>query len=228
VVNEPLEERLGLKTKQIIVSEGRVTGVTAGEEMFQADKVISTIPTPILSGLVRSVDPGYADALNRIRYMNAMCTVLALAEPLSDIYWTNVADPEFDFGGVIEQTNFVPADRYDGMHLAYLSRYLLSDNPLWTMEDDELLDRQYDQLMEELRKLEAAQIVELFDPGEKLAGVRLTVDTEDEVSLEILGSATEWSGTALGRAVRSLLPEIQDRIGSVEGWDAWAGGPEKE
>ena len=58
---------------------------------------------------------------------------LALREPLSNIYWLNVADPGYDFGGVIEQTNFVPASEYGGRHLIYLSRYLTVDRPLWTI-----------------------------------------------------------------------------------------------
>jgi protoporphyrinogen oxidase len=55
--------------------------------------------------------------------------------PLSDIYWLNVADEGFPFGGIIEHTNFVPAAAYAGRHIAYLSRYYTADEPLASMDE---------------------------------------------------------------------------------------------
>jgi protoporphyrinogen oxidase len=137
---------LGAKTDALLAESGGVAGVVAGGKMIRGDRVLATIPTPILAELVQPLDPRYADALTRIDYLAAICTVLSLREPLSASYWINVTDPGYDFGGVIEQTNFVPPDRYGGQHLVYLSRYLATDDPLWSLPDDAVLDRQLDQL----------------------------------------------------------------------------------
>ena len=118
---------------------------------MDADAVISTLPTPVLARLVRDADPQYAARLSEIRYMGALCTVLSLDCPLSPVYWLNVAAPGYDFGGVIEQTNFVPPEHYGGRHIVYLSRYLDHDHPLWSMDDEDLLARQLDQLDELFR-----------------------------------------------------------------------------
>ena len=88
--------------------------------------MLATTPTPALAKLVQPLDAGYAASLDRIEYLGAMCTVLALRQPLSNIYWLNVADPGYDFGGVIEQTNFVPASEYGGRHLVWETGHNIS------------------------------------------------------------------------------------------------------
>ena len=42
------------------------------------------------------------------------------------------------FGGFIEHTNYIPASRYGGNHVVYLSDYVLPDDPKWTMPDRDL------------------------------------------------------------------------------------------
>jgi protoporphyrinogen oxidase len=137
---------VGRPVTEILVENGRVAGVRSDCGEIRADRVVSTVPTTILAEWVRPIQPSYADQLARIRYLGALCTVLSLSEPLSDVYWTNVTDPGFDFSGLIEHTNLVPAAHYGGRHLVYLSRYLTAGDPLWKLSDDALLDRQLTQL----------------------------------------------------------------------------------
>lgn len=137
---------LNARLEHLVQLEGRVTGVATSVGVIQADAVVATIPTAVLAPFVREIDPAYADALDGIEYFGAVCTILTLREPLSPIYWLNVADPDFDFGGVIEHTNFVPPEEYGGRHIAYLSRYMRMDSELWRMDDAALLERQLTQL----------------------------------------------------------------------------------
>jgi len=130
----------------LIVEGGRVVGVRTSAGEVRGDRVVSTIPTAILSRLVEPINPVYAAELSKIRYLGAICTVLLLKRPLSSIYWTNVADPDYAFGGVIEHTNFMPGKKYGGRHLVYLSRYLNTDDPLWAMDEPSLLGLQLEQL----------------------------------------------------------------------------------
>jgi protoporphyrinogen oxidase len=144
--------RFGNAVSSLLADGNRVIGAQTEAGQFLSDCVVSTLPTPEMVPLLRPISASYADGLSRIRYMGAICTVLSLREPLSEVYWTNVADPDYDFGGVIEHTNLVPAENYGGQHLAYLSRYLDHDHPLWKTAAPELLERLLDQLSHLYRK----------------------------------------------------------------------------
>lgn len=137
---------LGTPVTQLRTAEGRVQGIETATGAIHADAVLATLPTPLLADLVAPEAPAYADALRQVDYLGALCTVLALDAPLSPVYWLNVADPGYSFGGVIEQTHLVPASHYGGRHLVYLSRYLPVTHPLWTLADDALLDQQQQEL----------------------------------------------------------------------------------
>jgi protoporphyrinogen oxidase len=99
-----------------------------------------------LASLVEGIDSGYASSLRDIEYMGAICTILSMEESLSPVYWLNVADPGYSFGGVIEQTHLIPPEEYGGRHLAYLSRYVRSDHPLRSKDDEALFSQQLGEL----------------------------------------------------------------------------------
>ncbi len=75
---------------------------------------------------------------NGVEYFGAVCTILELKESLSNIYWMNVADEGFPFGGVIEHTNFIPKEQYNDSHIVYLSRYFAMTEDLANMSETEI------------------------------------------------------------------------------------------
>lgn len=113
---------------------------------ISGNQLVFTIPSDKLASLMSPILPSYATDLAKIEYLGALCTVLSFKEPLSSIYWTNVADGQFDFGGVIEQTQLVPASEYGGQHLVYLSKYAALNDSIWQDTDKVLIDRQLSQL----------------------------------------------------------------------------------
>ncbi len=132
--------RLDTPVQGLEVRDGRVTGVMTPSGSVPADAVIATPALPIVADLVEPhVDEDYARRLRRIDYLANLCVVLELDRSLSDTYWLNVNDPGFPFVGVIEHTNFEPAETYAGRHLVYLSKYLPESHELYRMADDELL-----------------------------------------------------------------------------------------
>ncbi len=141
-----VEVRCNAPVEQFITSDGHVAGVEMPEQTLEADAVLSTVPTPILADLVEEINDEYASSLREIEYMGAICTILSMEESLSPVYWLNVADPGYSFGGVIEQTHLIPPEEYGGRHLAYLSRYVRHDHPLWSKDDEELLSQQLGEL----------------------------------------------------------------------------------
>ena len=61
--------------------------------------------------------------------------------PFSNIYWLNIADPGFPFGGIIEHTNFISPEEYNGSHIIYLSRYFAQSDHIASASKNEILDQ---------------------------------------------------------------------------------------
>ena len=114
----------------IEVHEGKVKELKTPAGLIEADGFLFTIPTTHLAKLMEPVSEEYASSLRKIEYFGAVCTILELKKRLSPIYWLNIADPGFPFGGIIEHTELVPAQEYGGRHIVYLSRYFAASDDL--------------------------------------------------------------------------------------------------
>ncbi|HTB80228.1 MAG TPA: NAD(P)/FAD-dependent oxidoreductase [Opitutaceae bacterium] len=143
---------LQARVEKLVIRQDALAAVqtTAGE--FEGSRFLATIPTVHLAPLLQEARPDFARRLADIKYFGAVCTILELDRPLSQVYWLNVADAGFPFGGVIEHTNFIPPSVYGGRHIVYLSRYFEADNALARMPEAEIarmmidpLDRIYPQ-----------------------------------------------------------------------------------
>jgi protoporphyrinogen oxidase len=110
----------------------------AGEDY---DTVVATVPNDVFLQLAGDlVDDAYRARLDSIEYHAALCLLLELDRPLSRFYWTNVADPELPFVGLVEHTNFIDPARYGGRRFLYVANYVEQGHPLLALGPDELLD----------------------------------------------------------------------------------------
>ena len=134
----------------ITISENKISSVHSKEKAFVAKNFLMTIPSNRLSDLLRTQMKDYSEKLDQVKYFGAMCTILEMKKPLSEIYWLNVAAEGFPFGGVIEHTNFIPAKEYNGSHIAYLSRYFAHEEDVASMNQ------------EEIKKLMLAKLPEIY------------------------------------------------------------------
>ncbi len=126
--------------KNLLVSQGRITGVASEARTLPAEAVILATPLPQAAELLSDVAPNsYADRLRQIRHLSNRCLVLELDRSLSDIYWLNINDPSFPFVGIIEHTNFADPAAYGGRHIVYLSRYCSAADPFLRMSNQEAL-----------------------------------------------------------------------------------------
>lgn len=142
--------RLGASAASIVVDGARVRGVTlAGadstEVHVEADAVVFAGPLPALPPLlpVEVRDPRWST----IGGLGVQCVVLETRAPVTDVYWTNVCDPEVPFGGIIEHTNLLPVADY-GRHVVYLSRYFTSAEAIGGTDPQEEADRWVDVLLD--------------------------------------------------------------------------------
>ncbi len=122
-------------------SDARITGVTCRRGLIPADAVVLTPALPIVGNLIAPHVPApYAERIGRVEYLANVCLVLELKRSLSELYWMNVNDPSFPFVGIIEHTNL---DRMDGAaerHIAYFSRYLPRDDPMFRATPEEIVE----------------------------------------------------------------------------------------
>lgn len=136
--NQNVKLSTGTKVTGFIADGKKVTGVETQNGDFSADKIISTLPTNILSQLVQELDPEHAKKLSEIEYFGAVCLIYELSRPLSKIYWLNIAEKNFGFGGVIEHTNLIPPEKYSGSHIVYLSRYFSNQEEIGRLDGSQV------------------------------------------------------------------------------------------
>ncbi len=130
---------IGVGTESIAQAEDRSWIVqTSRGQTVQCDALVATTPSPILLKLVPNLPEWYKEKLTSAVYQGAVAMILRMNQPLTDIYWLNIGDPSIPFTGVIEHTNFIDPENYQGNHFLYISKYLDQDHPYLTMSEDDL------------------------------------------------------------------------------------------
>jgi protoporphyrinogen oxidase len=109
------------------------------------DAVLVTTPTDIFDQLLdaelrAAVGEDYLTRAGDIEYYAALVVILELDRRFHPYYWTNVADEELQFIGLIEHTNLVGADHYGGRHFLYVANYLPHGHEFLGLDPDALLD----------------------------------------------------------------------------------------
>ena len=104
----------------------------------RADVVLLTTPTFITRRLA-DWPADYTARLDDWTYETAVVLLLELRRQYSPTYWTNIADTNVPFLGLVEHTNLVPAERYPARYL-YVSNYVAGGDPLTKMNTEALLD----------------------------------------------------------------------------------------
>jgi len=130
---------LGAEVEQILMAQGRATGVRAGGETLPADAVISTVTTSRFRALASSLDGSYMAGLERIPTIGIFCLFLRLKEQVTPFFWVNTHDARVPFAGMIEYTNLNPLPELGGDHVLYVPQYLSADDPRYAQTDEEVL-----------------------------------------------------------------------------------------
>ncbi|MEM3101469.1 MAG: NAD(P)/FAD-dependent oxidoreductase [Candidatus Nitrosotenuis sp.] len=129
---------LNTEVNKLIIKDSTLYGVETTNGVIKDGLFLVTIPVNCLVPLLKEGASDYAKALSSIQYMGAVCTILELVRPLTNVYWLNIADSDFPFGGIIEHTNFIPPGKYDGSHIVYLSKYFTQNDYLSTASVNEV------------------------------------------------------------------------------------------
>lgn len=121
--------RLGTPATRVLVQDGRVNGVAAGDTVIACDHVISTVPTPFVGKLVPDLPDASRAAYDAIENIGVVCVLLKLKRSVTPHFWVNIVDPKASVPGIIEFTNLRALPT--GETIIYVPFYMPTDNPLW-------------------------------------------------------------------------------------------------
>lgn len=110
-----------------------------GRHDWRFERVVSTLPTRLTARLVPELPARWRERYDWGQAYGAHCLILALDRPLTESYWMNITDTSAPFTALVEHTNYMPPQDYDGRHLVYLGNYRPMDDPLFRMSADEVL-----------------------------------------------------------------------------------------
>ncbi|SDS01041.1 Protoporphyrinogen oxidase [Halopseudomonas xinjiangensis] len=138
----------------------RAVQLATGERV-EAEQFLFTPAFPLIARMFEgAADETWLKSLRRVKYLGNMCLVLRLKRSLSQTYWLNVNDPGFPFVGVIEHTNFDAPENYAGSHIAFLSRYLAVEDPVWSYSDEQYVDFALEHLQRMFPEMDRSWIIE--------------------------------------------------------------------
>jgi protoporphyrinogen oxidase len=126
--------RLATPATRVMVENDRVTGVSAGEEIFPADHVISTVPTPYVTALVPDLPEASRATYDAIENIGVVCLLLKLKRSVTPHFWVNIVDSTVPVPGIIEFSNLRALPT--GETIVYVPYYMPTTNPLWNRPDE--------------------------------------------------------------------------------------------
>ncbi len=117
---------------------GRLGVALAAGGVREFDRVVLTVPAPLVPRLVPDLTREEAAALDRIEYVGIVCASLLLRRSLSDYYITSITESWVPFTAVIEMSALVGREPFGGNSLIYLPRYASPQDAVFERRDDEL------------------------------------------------------------------------------------------
>lgn len=136
LIGEDVELRLGTAvTKVTPETSGGVTVEIAGETRLAADRVVVTVAAPLAARICPGLSDEERARLRQVEYQGIVCASVLLRRPLAGFYVTNITDSWVPFTAVIEMSSLVDRGQFGGNNLVYLPKYVGSDDPLFSVPD---------------------------------------------------------------------------------------------
>jgi protoporphyrinogen oxidase len=129
--------RTGIEVQAVRPHSPAGIEIVANDQTEVFDKVIFTGPVDALRKVAdqRLVEvPPKGD----IEYLGVICMALVTRTSLVPYYILNIADDRVPFTGIIGMSSLVAGEETSDLHLTYLPRYVLSDDPMLQRPDDEI------------------------------------------------------------------------------------------
>ena len=130
---------LNTAIQEIAMEDGRAVGIhVEGGQFVKHDVIISTLPSPLLEGLIPDAPQAFRDQLMQQEYLGVLCPLFILKKSLIPYYVLNITDETIPFTAVVETTNLIDPAHVKGHHLIYLPKYLAPGNEMATWLDEKV------------------------------------------------------------------------------------------
>jgi protoporphyrinogen oxidase len=129
--------RLKCPVRQVVIENGRVTGLDVAGTIETFDKVISTIPLPYVARVMPGLPPDLLERFRNVKNIAVVCVIVKLKRRVTENFWLNTNDPSMDIPGLVEYTNLRPLDH----HIAYVPFYMPGEHPKFAEDDQVFLDK---------------------------------------------------------------------------------------
>ncbi len=121
-----------------------------GGQVIPFDRVISTTSPQLMLKLApRLQNTAYGDQMHELESIGAVVVIAALQNQLltDNTYWLNLPadspnkqESQFPFLALVEHTNFLSPENFDGDHLVYMGDYVPPEHDYFTMSEDALTE----------------------------------------------------------------------------------------
>jgi len=126
------EFKLSSPVDKIVMDVNKVKGVESKGTFEQYEKVISTIPLPIVAkialDLPKDIHEKYSSKIN----IGCVCVIAKLTKPLTQNFWLNTNDEDMDIPGIIEYGNLNP----EVGNIVYIPYYMPQTNSKFQDRDE--------------------------------------------------------------------------------------------
>ncbi|MAS37878.1 MAG: oxidoreductase [Anaerolineaceae bacterium] len=141
---------LNTRVEQISINDGK-PALTINGQAETFDRVISTTSPGLMLRITDGLaDTAYGQQMAQLKSIGGLCVVLALKQSLltDGTYWLNLpaTSPDkdksrFPFLALVEHTNWMPKEHYNGDILVYCGDYVPADHEYFKMSESELAER---------------------------------------------------------------------------------------
>lgn len=130
---------LNAAVQKVTATDNRADGIVLADgSRVEADAVVAALPSLLFRKIAPSLGDDYASKLDHVKWQGAVCMVVTLDRSFSPIYWMNIGDRRMPFLALVEHTNFIGPENYDGNHILYISNYLPQDHEYFGLDENQL------------------------------------------------------------------------------------------
>ena len=127
---------LSTPVQNVRLENNRVTGVELNSGFEEYDQVISTIPLQYIPRLIPDLPDSQLDRYRQVQNIGVVCLIYKLKKPVTDNFWLNISDPDFEIPGIIEMSNLRPLPD----HLVYVPYYMPQSHPKFSWSDEQVIE----------------------------------------------------------------------------------------
>lgn len=165
-----------------VLKEGEKYIVKADSNEEKYDFVISTVSYDISRKILKEVlTDEESRKMKALKYTSAKTLLMYSKKQLTPFYWINIGDTQIPFGGIIEHTNMINSEKYNGTHIIYISNYMDKSDKLYQLDAEQLFDVYYKDLKKMNNHLEKEDILQVQCFEEEYAQPIITTNYSNKV-----------------------------------------------